>query len=89
MHESIAAVLAAHEERVRAWLRNEPGAWGYLAGQAVLTERRRLGRPLTEPERRAVWQSLWNALLGVRAQLVDDGQTSDTHGTRRARDDDR
>ncbi len=62
MHESLQAVLAAHPDRVAAWLRNEPGAWGYLAGQAVLAERRRLGRPLTDRERRAVWQALWNRL---------------------------
>lgn len=50
-------------ERVQAWLANEPGAWGALAGQAVLAVRRRLGRALTEPERRAVWQALWDRLL--------------------------
>ena len=68
MRESIATVLAAHAEQVDAWLRNEPGAWGFLAGQAVLTERRRLGRSLSEPERRAVWQALWNELVGIRAR---------------------
>jgi hypothetical protein len=55
-------VIAAHPEQVARWLRNEPGAWGHLAGQAVLHERRRLGRALTDAERRVVWASLWRAL---------------------------
>jgi hypothetical protein len=62
MHEALRAVLAAHPGKVAAWLRNEPGAWGYLAGQAVLAERRRRGRPLSDAERRAVWQALWDML---------------------------
>lgn len=78
MHDSIAAVLAAHSGRVDAWLRHEPGAWGFLAGQAVLTERRRLGRSLSEAERRAVWQALWDALLAVRAEQHRD-ETADEH----------
>jgi hypothetical protein len=73
MRESIAAVLAAHADRVDAWLRNEPGAWGFLASQAVLTERRRLGRTLTEPERRAVWQALWDELVTLRASRAAMG----------------
>jgi hypothetical protein len=68
MHDSCASVLERHPDKVRAWLAGEPGAWGFLAGQAVLAERRRLGRPLTEIERRIVWQSLWGALLRFRAQ---------------------
>jgi hypothetical protein len=66
MVETVAAVIEGNPERVRAWLANEPGAWGYLAGQAVLAERRRLGRSLTERERRAVWQALWDALSRLR-----------------------
>ena len=62
MRESVQSVLQGHPERVRAWQANEPGAWGFLAGQAVLAEKRRLGRSLTERERRAVWQALWDAL---------------------------
>jgi hypothetical protein len=57
-----AAVLAEHPEPVGRWRRSEPGAWGFLAGQAVLLARRRLGRRLTEAERRAVWAATWAAL---------------------------
>lgn len=66
MDESIDAVIALHADRVRAWLADQPGAWGYLAGQAVLAERRRLGRSLSERERRAVWQALWERLVALR-----------------------
>jgi hypothetical protein len=61
------ATVAGHPERVEAWLAGRPGAWGFLAGQAVLRERARLGRRLTEPERRRVWQALWAALEHLRA----------------------
>lgn len=66
MDESLQAVLEAHPELVAAWLANRPGAWGQLAGQAVLAERRRLGRSLTERERRLVWQALWARLTALR-----------------------
>ena len=66
MADSLQAVLDAYPEKVRAWLANAPGAWGFLAGQAVLAEKRRLGRSLTERERRAVWQALWDKLCVMR-----------------------
>jgi hypothetical protein len=64
--DSARATIAAHPDRVAAWLRSPPGAWGFLAGQAVLAERARLGRRLTEPERRRVWAALWSALERLR-----------------------
>ena len=64
--DTIETVLTGHPDRVQAWLANRPGAWGFLAGQAVLAERRRLGRALTEAERRAVWQALWDRLTELR-----------------------
>ncbi len=67
MDEGIDQVLGAHPEQVEAWLAHRAGAWGFLAGQAVLAERRRLGRGLTESERRVVWQALWNRLSALRA----------------------
>ncbi|MFN8556104.1 MAG: hypothetical protein U0531_01690 [Dehalococcoidia bacterium] len=60
-------VLRQHRPKL-SWLANEPGAWGYLAGQAVLAERRRLRCPLSERERRIVWQTLWDRL--VRAAVL-------------------
>lgn len=52
---------------VNAWVANEPGAWGKLAGAGVIAERRALGRPLLENERREVWRRLW-ALLEARRE---------------------
>ena len=60
--------IGEHPEQVAAWLAGRPGAWGFLAGQAVLGERARLGRRLTEPERRRVWAALWAALERRRGE---------------------
>jgi hypothetical protein len=62
LREAVAEVLAAYPDRVSAWRASQPGAWGFLAGQGVLACRRRLGRSLTDRERRVVWDSLWRAL---------------------------
>ena len=67
MAEVIDLTLEAHAARVASWRRGEPGSWGYLAGKAVLTAKNRAGRPLTEQERRAVWQQLWERLERTRA----------------------
>ena len=40
-----------------------PKAWGRLAGHGVATLRARLGRPLTDAERRALWTALWREAL--------------------------
>ena len=65
--QAVGETLAAHPEHVRRWLGNEPGAWGFLAGQGVLALRRRLGRRPTDAERRGLWAALWAALEGMRA----------------------
>lgn len=62
----LARVFAGHAATVAAWTRDEPGAWGALAAQAVLAARRALGRPLTDLERRAVWQTAWEHLSRTR-----------------------
>ena len=61
-------LIRANREKVAAWLRDEPGSWGFLAGQAVVAVRRETGRPLTDPERRQVWHRLWQLLSQLRAQ---------------------
>ena len=61
-------VIVEHGDRVAAWLRDEPGAWGALAAQGVLAARRALGRRLTDAERRGVWQRLWEMLSALRRQ---------------------
>ena len=55
-------VIIQFPERVNAWSKNQPGAWGFLASQAVLKCRTSIGRNLTEIERRTVWAKMWNAL---------------------------
>ncbi len=55
-------ILASHATTVAAWRRNEPGAWGALAAQAILVTHRALGRKLTEGERRTVWNAMWRLL---------------------------
>ena len=36
-----------------------PKAWGALAARGVAALRARLGRQLTDAERRALWEALW------------------------------
>ena len=40
-----------------------PKAWGALAGHGVAALRARLGRQLTDAERRALWTALWREAL--------------------------
>ena len=40
-----------------------PKAWGALAGHGVAALRERLGRQLTDEERRALWTVLWREAL--------------------------
>ena len=62
----LSRVLEERRADVAAWLRDEPGSWGRLAGQGVLAARTALGRRLTERERRIVWQRLWDLLTELR-----------------------
>ena len=64
-------VLGDHCEKTLAWIRREPGAWGYLAGQGVAATRRSLGRQLTDPERRMVWSRLWWWLEQLKPRLPE------------------
>jgi len=40
-----------------------PKAWGALAGHGVTALRARLGRQLTDAERRALWTALWREAI--------------------------
>ena len=62
LRRAVEETIAAHPEVVQRWIENQPGAWGFLAGQGVLAYRRSLGRRLDEAERRALWQALWTKL---------------------------
>jgi hypothetical protein len=63
-------VVREHKDRVVGWLKNEPGSWGFLAGQAVTACRRQLGRPLSQDERRVVWDRLWWWLEQIKAGVT-------------------
>lgn len=64
-------VLGDHRDKTLAWIRNEPGSWGFLAGQGVTATRRHLGRQLTDPERRMVWSRLWWWLEQLKLRLPE------------------
>ncbi len=64
----IGQALTANEAVVERWLADEPGSWGYLSAHAVLACRARLGRRLTDAERRAVWSALWTRLQRLEGE---------------------
>ncbi len=59
-------LVRQHKDRVIGWMRDEPGCWGFLAGQAVSACRTELGRSLEDQERRQVWDRLWRLLEGIK-----------------------
>ena len=67
----LAAVVKDNQDKVAGWMKGEPGAWGYLAGQAVTNVRERAGRRLADRERRLVWSRMWWWLEQVKARLND------------------
>ena len=68
LDEAVRETIEGNGDCVAAWLRGEAGAWGALAGKAVIAYRRRLGRSLTDAERRRVWQDLWQSLQEIARQ---------------------
>ena len=62
LHRALSQIADAHPQRLAGWLANEPGHWGFFAGQAVLAVRTLIGRRLTEPERRYIWHQMWQTL---------------------------
>ncbi len=68
LDRTLADVADAHPERVAGWIRNEPGHWGFFAGQAVLAVRQLIGRRLEDPERRYVWHRMWLVLQQRRRE---------------------
>lgn len=63
-------VVREHKEKVVGWMRDEPGCWGYLAGQAVTTCRAQVNRPLADAERRLVWDRLWWLLENIKKEVL-------------------
>ncbi len=64
----LADVVNGNQDKVVGWMKGEPGAWGFLAGQAVATVRARADRKLEDAERRLVWSRLWWWLEQVKAR---------------------
>ena len=59
-------ILEVARETVKTWpdlalgtRTARPKAWGALAGHGVAALRARLGRKVTDAERRALWTALW------------------------------
>lgn len=69
-------VVAAEAALAAAVRERRPGAWGKLAGLAVIAHRDKLGRKLEEPERRAVWDALWREAHGIADQRYHRPTTS-------------
>lgn len=64
--EDVTAEVAL--QTVRAWpdladgaRTGRPKAWGVLAAKGVIALQARLGRALSDGERRALWDALWRA----------------------------
>ena len=67
----LAEVVKGNQDKVVGWIKGEPGAWGFLAGQAVATVRSRADRRLVAGERRLVWSRMWWWLEQVKARMYD------------------
>ena len=71
--EAIRLTIEGNSPMVKQWLEDRPGSWGFMAGKAVLAYRLRVGRRLTDLERRAVWHELWNFLSELkRASSIEN-----------------
>jgi|TARA_B110000263_G_C14856822_1_gene306809 hypothetical protein len=55
----LADVVRANQNKVVSWLQGESGAWGFLAGQAIVNVRESAGRDLESKERRLIWSRMW------------------------------
>ena len=64
----LAGVVKGNQDKVVGWMTGEPGSWGFLAGQAVITVRKSAGRDLADMERRLVWSRMWWWLEQVKAR---------------------
>ena len=69
MDPLLADVVKGNQDKVVGWIKGEPGAWGFLAGQAVTIVRVQAGRRLADNERRLVWDRMWWWLEEVKAGI--------------------
>ncbi len=66
LQDAVRETVEGNSPRVQDWMADRPGAWGFLAGKAVIAYRQRLGRSPTDPERRRVWRLLWETLSALK-----------------------
>ncbi len=66
----LAGVIRGHRDKVVGWIRDEPGCWGFLAGQAVAGCRKQAGRSLSQEERQMVWSRLWWLLENIKREVA-------------------
>ena len=66
----LAGVIRDHSDKVVGWISDEPGCWGFLAGQAVACCRKQTGRSLSEQERQMVWSRLWWILENIKREVA-------------------
>ena len=63
-------VVKDNQAKVIGWIKGEQGAWGFLAGQAVISVRGHVGRDLANDERRLVWSRMWSLLEQLKARMA-------------------
>jgi len=71
LQEGVSLTIESNPILINRWLADERGSWGALAGKAVIACRQRLGRKLTDAERREVWDLLWSRLTHIKASQKD------------------
>ena len=76
INQSIKTAIENNNDAVTQWIVNTPGSWGYLSGQAVMTCRKILFRPLTAQERRLLWHVLWVKLTVLKHSKSSDSQVA-------------
>ena len=76
IEEAVYETIDSNVHMVDKWLADEPRSWGFLAGKAVIACREKLGRALTDTERREVWNLLWNRLTMLEGSRANDYQAN-------------
>ena len=66
IEEVVRRTIEGNASMVQKWIAGQPGSWGFLAGKAVIAYREKLGKTLTERERRDVWHLLWSCLRELK-----------------------
>lgn len=66
VQDAVRRTIEDNAPRVQDWMADRPGAWGFLAGKAVIAYRQALGRSPTDLERRRVWRLLWESLSALQ-----------------------